>query len=656
MIWARWCIAIVMLLIAPSARADGPTITGVQAGWDMTLPVDAWAPFRVTVQGADRPVSGAIVISTLLDGREMSRFRRPFASAPARTTTFEIPIRVTDPSTMYRSGEREFVVALVSGDGKRLDDWSSMPEDPNDLPLISLDYQTTRTDSVLFVTAPSSPAFALPDVFGLGPSRGGRRARMDERGQSLANIRIGKWLAIDTRSVGIEVLPSRARLLESVGVMVMHTQTLTRLAAARRDAVLGWVEAGGRLVLVGSDISVDASIRPADASIINDTIEPERAPKLERTRWHRGLGTIALLPSQPADVSSDIDARLALWLGVLEVPQREDQGWYSGSRVEIAEQREVDRIVDRFEGIEPPSVWWLFFFVALLAFCIGPVDRFALKRLKQLHRSWASALVWIGIASVGATVIPSMLATGTPHAGQLTRADVAPDGSAFVDRTIAFYANRAHRARTADPSDGVGRWQHTPSGIGASRGFFTPVSEVGNGATLPPLSMRARSLLAVQESSVGHAPPVTVELSVDEAGEVVLVLTSEREFVVERLGLWTDRGVAIASGVEGRGDAARTSRFEARFPFPPQHHRSFFESTPFDEPSAEQRALAMELMLDRRDIAYACIALTFPDAPPIAGAPEGAPGQSEFYHARLPVELDDSLRSALDARTTRSTP
>jgi hypothetical protein len=47
--------------------------------------------------------------------------------------------------------------------------------------------------------------------------------------------------------------------------------------------------------------------------------------------------------------------------------------------------------------------------IALLAICIGPLDFFLLRALKARHRSWATALVWITLASVIAYYAPSFV-------------------------------------------------------------------------------------------------------------------------------------------------------------------------------------------------------------------------------------------------------
>ncbi|MEM1422536.1 MAG: hypothetical protein AAGH64_00885 [Planctomycetota bacterium] len=631
----RVLAAFLIALCAPAASAqDTPTITGVDAGLGSAMPFEAWAPIRVEVTGGTEPASGVITVAVSQFDNRIARFSRPFASAPGARTSYEIPVRLTSTNRYYQGSGFEFEIRLEPLRGRAFDviryDGSSRSAG-----VINVDSSSTVASEVFLVSTPASPAYALPDPSFPGSSVWSGPTGVAETDEpSPLNTR---WFEVSKRAIrGVE-LPSEARTLEAAAVIVLHTESLPALSGAQRDALLGWVRQGGRLVIIGERIAIDNHVIPRDAEPVSDPLVADDGTALERTRWPVGLGIIAQIPEQPADVSRDPDTRTELWLGLFDMDRGEQTGWWYETPVTVAETRAVDSIVERFTGIEPPPVWWLFVFVGIIAVCTGPLDRLVMKRLKLLHRSWASALGWIAIASGFAVVIPMLITGGPSHAGRVVRVDVAPDGAVISDTTVAMYATATHRARPASGVEASGRWQHVLGSREGLQSFFTPVVSVGDGAALPPLSMRTRSLLAYRETSDRYEPAVTAEVLYDEEGARTLVIDSDRAFNVESAALWTDEGVFTASLADTGAPVTSTV---LRFPFPAQAYESFFEDSAFDEPSARQRARAMATAIGDGSTAYACISLIFDDGDPIASAPPDAEIVKEIVHARLPVAVD----------------
>ncbi|GAB4544841.1 MAG: hypothetical protein Tsb0013_02280 [Phycisphaerales bacterium] len=645
-------VLVVMVLIASvQAWADGPTLSSVRAGWNDTLFADAWSPLRVEVQGGDESASGEIRVDIRYGGSVVASYRRPFAAAPDSRTRYEVPIRV--PAGVGNPWSPEawsIAVALRSSRGERFDEWDSRPRDASGAELISVDASTPLGRTVLLVSDPASASFALPNPYRgtvYSPDRTFTTAPPNSQNDRV----LAQWFAVPRFEVDTSDLPARWRLLESVRSVVIHAPTLLRLSAAQREALLGWIRWGGQLIVLGDATLLDAGFRPDGVRTIEDVVRLDDGVSLPTRRWRNGLGGITLVSEQPADVAADSAQRMALWLELFSVQPMSDEeiqnpwmrSWSSGDET-------LDEIVMSFAEVQPPPVWWLFVFVGALALCIGPVDRFVLKRLRLLHRSWASALCWIALASLCGLVAPWFMTSGDSQCGTLTRLDVTPDGTVFVDRITAVYSASPHRASFVTGDQDRDVWQHALGGRYATQNVFTPVTTVGEGAVLPTLTVRTRSLVAVRERSISKDVPLEVEMLLDPSGAPIMQVRSERPFVVSSASLWTRDGVRSASVVRSGNTPASDTTFRGGFPFPLQAISDVAWWEELSDSATSNRSGAMLDFIQDPAHAIAVITLDFAEGDPVAGAPPDAVVRTRTVFARIPIRLNDAITDALDAR------
>ncbi len=650
----RWLVfAVAVLCSMGVARAQGPRIGEVSAGWNDVLPSGAWAPVRVLIEGGDEPVGGTIVVDIATGGRTVFRGVRPFASTPSSSTLYEVPVRVQLGVNEYGwSVSWRVSVTLKSQGGRTIGRWSSPPRG-SDVPVIGIENTNGRNAFTLFVNGPASPTYAIPDSYQVSSqSIQNDRDAVYQRETSEVLVR---WASLVHSEISSDRLPTESRLLESVRTLVLHTQTLPSISGSQRDAILEWVRDGGDLVLIGDDTYLDRDFRPAQSPVTARPVRANTLDTLERSRWPLGLGLVSLLPVQPADSAQDAADRMELWLAMFDAPPApENRSGYYGyvSEVEPGDDL-VNTTVARFDEVQPPPVWWLFAFVGLLAVCMGPVDRFILKRRKLLHRSWASALGWIGLASVLGIFAPMLVTSGMPQAGVVEITDIAPDGTGRTDRVITIFSSGRHTARF-EPADQIaGVWQHRLEGKFAGHGFSTPATRVGDGAVVAPSVMRPRSLASVQESFASGAP-VDVRLRLNDDGEPTLVISADRPFHMQTAAIWTNQGVHLGSISASHRNGPPSVEFEVPCRFGAIEPGTHFARDAFGAAAYENREPAIQAWIDSGRYAYAHVSVDFAEGPAIPGAPSGAVVGSRLHHARIPIELDDDSRAVIDAlqRTT----
>lgn len=207
--------------------------------------------------------------------------------------------------------------------------------------------------------------------------------------------------------------------------------------------------------------------------------DPQRVPEVvasESTRrvWYPLLDTAladfrarTTLPSDDANYATD-----SFSTGGLTV---------SDSQIGQARIQALNKISD------VPEVGGAFFPVLaaglfVLALLVGPVDAISLRLLRARHRSWATALGWIGLASLLAYLVPGLVRSGPTLVNRLSAIDIlqldpSPDSDALA-------------------------WQTSLSGVFAGRGITDALGAESPGAWW-------RSTSADHESNWGYSdqPP-----------------------------------------------------------------------------------------------------------------------------------------------------
>ncbi|MFZ4576587.1 MAG: hypothetical protein ACOYN0_19560, partial [Phycisphaerales bacterium] len=304
-------------------------------------------------------------------------------------------------------------------------------------------------------------------------------------------------------------LPVHWQCLEAYSLVVATESGLRAEQPQARSALMEWVLAGGRLLImldpggegwrglahpdfpINAFEAADATTSVPEASIVQiansgrkTQIElrarPARVLKLtesgRREGWRAswpfegasenegclvtgpyGFGMIGFLGVDPGDLPSLAgrfpgDAANRLWRdviqrtawagrldGILTEPS-DNWWWYPASGSSSTARESLRRVLDDISIVAPLGNGLFFVLAAamlLMAVMIGPGDAILLKKLRLRHRSWLTALGWIGVATTIAALAPSMVRTGN-HAYTMMATDdvrMLPNGDAIVART-----------------------------------------------------------------------------------------------------------------------------------------------------------------------------------------------------------------------------
>ncbi len=158
-----------------------------------------------------------------------------------------------------------------------------------------------------------------------------------------------------------------------------------------------------------------------------------------------GFGTLTVIATPldrvPAVLSAQHTAAIAaVALEQLFVHRGENYNrWYTRSGATFAEAEAISTVGDflsRGTTISLGFVPILIIAALALALLVGPVDYLLLGALKRRHRSWLTALAWIGIASVLAATAPRLIRSGTTNAVALRVVDHTEGIACATDLTL----------------------------------------------------------------------------------------------------------------------------------------------------------------------------------------------------------------------------
>jgi len=415
-----------------------PTTVLLDFGFSGVLPAGEWAPVRIAVSPMEEAVEAIarIRISTR-DGGSITSFV-PVTSTPGRETL--VPTTLWIPPVMTG-----VVVDLISQDRG---------------PIASTRYGTLSGAQSIQLPMPSP----MPIILGVGtPSLrlafGVENYQREFFGPGAEALRerasVARVASAVPPSVGAPPwLPSQAKAYSGVSAVVVDGQVAQRLTPASLEALREWILSGGRLVLVNADnsalqrvlgnqapqglsMSPPASLElPAalggPAAVLARGIDAvswpagwsplPAAPDLA-AQGPVGLGWVMLLGFDPDSLAEGGRAQAVelAWhgtLGEMILGDLEDgRGRLGRTRWEDTPMRELaERMalawVSRAPTVGIGAFATIFIMMIALAFLIGPVDRVVLKRLGKLHRWWLAALIWIGLATIGAWILPTKVRSG----------------------------------------------------------------------------------------------------------------------------------------------------------------------------------------------------------------------------------------------------
>jgi len=181
-----------------------------------------------------------------------------------------------------------------------------------------------------------------------------------------------------------------------------------------------------------------------------------------------GFGVVGVLSVDPLQIIGMLDsARIRrVWReAILEVAAVKDApvqgwGWYGASSAPDMETgTALSASLDfaaKGQALGTRVFLLLVAGVAVLALLLGPGDWWVLKRLRKSHLSWASALVWTGLACVFAFVTPSLIRSGGSQYGRVRVVDTIAGEPPVSATTVAsgIFGASSRRVKLADEGSG----------------------------------------------------------------------------------------------------------------------------------------------------------------------------------------------------------
>ncbi len=613
---AGWLLVLCLLQLAALPHAIAQTTLGprdgelealLDIGWQGQTSADHWTPLWIVVPPTPEGISGIATIETGPRGGSASmRASTPIVTTPGQQTSTETAILVPpDP------------------DGW----WMRLTiRDERDQVRRSLRYSTDASDRTA-VHAMTPNGAASPQIV----LSGRRTSLADLRATGIDRLRLeaqqgagGLISSLSIAEIPAQRLPTRWLAYDGVDVLVLEGRSLLSARPASLAAIRDWVRAGGRLVVVAGrpglpleplvpEGFVEVASRPVQSldgatgertlptpllsgaargagwstrTVFADGRDEEAEGAAARSadgtilaqvaEGPVGYGWVSVLGSDPGRARTDLVLKRE-WAAVLrpllgEGPAPPDtRGW--GSRLDartLVTSRALDGLVAGSEVQPRLRVWPFVVFGLLLALIVGPVDRFALKRLRALQHSWLTALAWIGVFSAVAILFPYIIRSATAVGLRATVTDVAPtDGIVARSTVTAILADRSRRAPLE--TNDVGTWHRSIASTGNWWSVeVDPIDVlVERAAQATEVRLRIWSLFSFGGETLVLDPaevPIDGALTRDAEGLRVEIRGVDAADVVGQAGLVTDAGwqdLALApagDALVGRPGLATRSR------------------------------------------------------------------------------------------------
>lgn len=539
---ARNAVAAVAWAIL-AARAVGQiTVDDVRFGWDKFSVPQRWSPVSLSVTGGPAGFSGIVSIEYPQDSTQRAVITAPIAATPGASTRVDVPVclsgaqvpitvRIIGPGgVVYRerfatgeggtkvldlSQSTEQWLILIAGDASAADlARAAVPESPPTPPgQFNPDggegnpdtperrerrWSGTRIIQRELSDLPGDPV--LYDSFecivlgaGDDPARGSLGTR--EEAALRAWVESGGWLVV-TASAGdawrrwaFDAAAGEAVVADPLASValpeVVATEVRDRLRPDERAAFAPAAKVSARLLgltPVGERLGWSLRWRVGEARGLI-------------AEGPLGLGMVTVVGCDPRAMSATLSsaATRAAWKGVLEsalqpmFTRSETSSWWGMSSMAATEEqtRAIGAAMDRVAAAPRVGVWMFAGIAAgmgLLTLLVGPVDAVVLRRLGLRHRSWLTALVWIGVGSAGAYMVPLLFRSGPSEVKQFSVIDAVAreDGSVGASHrstVIGLYAQRSGAFTAGDQAPAPGSWLRGVGSLryGQERPVFSPL-------------------------------------------------------------------------------------------------------------------------------------------------------------------------------------
>ncbi len=419
----------------------------ISFGFGGNLTVDRWMPVRIDVTGGTVLSEGSVVVSCGSGARPSIRAIQDWIATPGRTTRVEIPMLL--PSMTHHSDNEIFLSIVV------LDD--------RGVPIRREEYSTVPRGTRMSMGVPTTPEVT-----------------------NILDVDLRLHLpTLNLLPVSADVLPRSAMLYDSVGAVLLNSDSVPAMNSEQIAALREWVIGGGTLIIQSSPLSIHLTrLLPPELLIRGDVdsgvagfvltesavknawrtlaVEGDQdMPTIECVLGPLGLGQVLIYDR--TDMISILSEHRAPYLlaaltelGIHIVPDDQDspQAWRFNNPWESSAG--LDALASEFDM--SLAFWWIPLLVLGIAIVIGLLDRLIMSKLRLLHRSWYSSMVWLLFFGLIAYSIPLWLRSGETTALAFQVSDHTSDGSAYRTLIAGVSAGESKVLRLVASEDAVQTW------------------------------------------------------------------------------------------------------------------------------------------------------------------------------------------------------
>lgn len=284
--------------------------------------------------------------------------------------------------------------------------------------------------------------------------------------------------------LSLDDLPERAEGLASFDLLIFNDLDTSRLSAAQSEALLGWVQRGGRLVIGGggnaalSLSGLPQVLRPLEASgalevnasalgglarftgtdapqapgsflLAAGELDPQARilagdaarPLLVERKVHKGAVDWCALDLSASPFEGWSGA-LAFWQTLVSPGTAYPADMPQDMSLRQLRSGSMYGALTNIPSLDLPSVRSLSILLALYVLLVGPVNYLVLRRLRRLHLAWVSIPVLTVLFAAGAFAIGYSLRGNDLVLNKIAVVEAQPHGPARVTTYIGLFSPR----------------------------------------------------------------------------------------------------------------------------------------------------------------------------------------------------------------------
>jgi hypothetical protein len=237
------------------AQKDPSPLSRVEVGWGGAVPVGRWVPIRVWLDGSVAGATeGMLIVEYQQDRTQKAQVVVPVSTTPGKLTPVDLVASISPdtPSVevTFSEGGRTHTVSMLAPPTAGVAATSPNPGEQQLGPF----YAGTRGLLLHVGVGSIDRAFPKPGMIDRTPTVNGNMVT-DMSSQSGKNLETLRWMQLAAADTRAEDLFSIPQAYDGVEALVLDAPKAAGLDPRVKAAIVRWVEAGGRLVLITTDDS-----------------------------------------------------------------------------------------------------------------------------------------------------------------------------------------------------------------------------------------------------------------------------------------------------------------------------------------------------------------------------------------------------------------